>query len=703
MEPEHQESPAPESSERETESKLPPPLPRELQTARDRFVVSEPPPVEAELPSSSLVAAIQIVEQESDSTPRKESAVWSGSILLHVAILVVIGLLVAPTDLGGTAMHIIQLSFTNESNELKTESTIEFVSLETDSAPESVEIDVIAPEPVPTSNQGSFTADSTADTGRTAVDGGGPGADAARGSFFGIEASGQNFVYVLDQSGSMDGQRFRRAADELVRSVETLSEDQNFFVVLFNTQMHQMFDQRGLTPSPIPASAENKRKLARWLNDINPNGGTDPRMGLKLALQMKPSAVFMLSDGEFTDDKKRRSGILRADDGNTKQMVKRMEASVPIHAIAFEDPNSCVNMKELASLTGGEYRFVPEVRRSEDELLEMAVEAEAIADLGERAMKLTQLADEFADKRTSRAAKQQYREMLLDVATQTLETGQMMDTLVLVDRYRRVKEPGANDPEFEEVVDAIVMTWTQCEDAGTLIQAGKDLAKLPQSKEAEFFLQSLTPRLVDVASQVRPADTYHVLRELASRHGGTGAGLDCENARTAIFEDLTLKSNERRDDGDLIGALDLLSPLRMGSPNGPIGPDADQAVIELSREILAQVRDAPSLDAKEKIRETLRKTLRDDSLYERIRTRFGGSELQARKIMREATRALRIGDAELARRLLGSIVEHHSETISARRAERELENLGPAEIELDDSALFDQMMGVGPESDDRSD
>ena len=50
----------------------------------------------------------------------------------------------------------------------------------------------------------------------------------ARGSFFGIEAGGHEFVYVLDVSGSMQGRRFDRASEELLRSVEQLGPHQRF-------------------------------------------------------------------------------------------------------------------------------------------------------------------------------------------------------------------------------------------------------------------------------------------------------------------------------------------------------------------------------------------------------------------------------------------------------------------------------------------
>ncbi|MEO1530436.1 MAG: VWA domain-containing protein, partial [Planctomycetota bacterium] len=634
---------------------MPPPLPKSVRTTRDRFVLSESPPVVAK--TTERASAFCIVPHEGQSKPRKESAVWSGSILLHALILVVIALLVAPADLGGTAMHIIQLSFADEPDENKSEESVEFVSMEAEPSMESVETDVIAPEPIPVAPLGSGAIASDGDGDGMQQSDGRQGADAAGGSFFGIQASGQNFVYVLDQSGSMEGQRFRRAAEELIRSVETLSEEQKFFVVLFNTQMHQMFDQQGLTPSAIPATRDNKRKLARWLNQVDPSGGTDPRMGLKLAMQMQPNAIFMLSDGEFRDDKKRRNGLLRAADGNTKQMVERMDSAVPIHAIAFEDPNSCVNMQELATLTGGEYRFVTEVRLSEEEMVEMANDAINLSDPQDQIRQLGKLADDFASDHVGDAAKLDYETKLLDLAQQSLEANQPLDAVGLLGYREKIRRGvHANDAKVLRLLQEISTQWERCDAPDDLLDAGQQLTTFPRSAAAESAVESLVPHLQGLPQKQKPTETFLVLQALTASYRGTSAGSLSQDAGSLLFDDLATQSNERRLKGDLVGALDIFVGLRAEGARWDAGQPTEQAILELSREMFGKARDASTPEEKESIRDALRKSLGDDSLYEMIRSKYGGDELQARKIMRQATRAIRVGDVDLARRLLDSIM-----------------------------------------------
>jgi hypothetical protein len=121
-----------------------------------------------------------------------------------------------------------------------------------------------------------------------------------------------------------------------------------------------MFDHDGLLPEMLPATAENKERLRQWLAQIGPSGGTDPREALRLGLELLPSALFLLSDGDFKPEK--NQGVL-ATDLSIPEVVDRSNlARAPIHTIAYEDTANRVSMQELAAQTGGHYRFVPAQR-----------------------------------------------------------------------------------------------------------------------------------------------------------------------------------------------------------------------------------------------------------------------------------------------------------------------------------------------------
>ncbi|HVA51212.1 MAG TPA: hypothetical protein VNH11_33025 [Pirellulales bacterium] len=177
-------------------------------------------------------------------------------------------------------------------------------------------------------------------------------------SFFGTAALGDQFVYVVDISPSMNigwgrgpGQisRLIRALAELRASIERLSPGQSFYVVLFNGETRRMFDDESVLPRALPATPENKRRLNAWLASVRTGESTDPRRALQLALKMRPSALFLLSDGRF--DQQATSVF---------ELIDRQKgARTPIHTIAYEDARSCRDLEQIARLTGGEYRFVP--------------------------------------------------------------------------------------------------------------------------------------------------------------------------------------------------------------------------------------------------------------------------------------------------------------------------------------------------------
>ena len=188
--------------------------------------------------------------------------------------------------------------------------------------------------------------------------------DGQSAKFFGMRAVGNKFVYVLDHSGSMAYEstdvkdyrvsRFDVARLELINSVESLRPHQEFYVVLFSAGMEQMFNKNALVPTPVKATPENKARLKEWLWQDQAVGGTDPRSSLKMAFKMNPDAIFMLSDGEFRDEK--RDGNPLAIDITRKQIEE--ESPIRINSIALEDDASKANMEELSTVSGGQFKFV---------------------------------------------------------------------------------------------------------------------------------------------------------------------------------------------------------------------------------------------------------------------------------------------------------------------------------------------------------
>lgn len=160
-------------------------------------------------------------------------------------------------------------------------------------------------------------------------------------NFYGIEAHGNDFVFVVDMSGSMTGARFRRARAELRRSIESLAAPQRFYVLFFNDRAW-----------PMPASdlqeatEENLNDARRWLKQAQCQGGTNPLPALMLALDLRPDAIFLLSDGRF--------------DPEAARQLEQSETSppIPVHTIGFASREGEPMLRAISEASGGAYRFV---------------------------------------------------------------------------------------------------------------------------------------------------------------------------------------------------------------------------------------------------------------------------------------------------------------------------------------------------------
>ncbi len=169
-------------------------------------------------------------------------------------------------------------------------------------------------------------------------------------SFFGVSSSGTRFAYIVDKSGSMgNGTKMDVAKRELARSIQSLPDYAQFFVVMFANSIKYPPFQEGW----MKAKKSTVARVIRWLNnEVDPGGGTEPRTAFHLVFNLdavggRPDVIFFLTDGEITDFSAEEIAALN-DRG--KRVV--------INTIAFGDPSSQNLLKKIASQSGGVYRFV---------------------------------------------------------------------------------------------------------------------------------------------------------------------------------------------------------------------------------------------------------------------------------------------------------------------------------------------------------
>lgn len=172
--------------------------------------------------------------------------------------------------------------------------------------------------------------------------------------FFGIQATGRDFVFIVDSSGSMSGRRWRNAVRELGDSLGALKENQRFYVIFFDVTTHLMFQGqvKGFRKTKklrmLNANEANLEKAKRWFARIKLGQQTQPRVSFDYGLSLNPDAIFFLTDGEF-------------DDGTYEflmEVAARSDRSPKIHTIAFGNPLAAPVLEEIARRFKGRHQFV---------------------------------------------------------------------------------------------------------------------------------------------------------------------------------------------------------------------------------------------------------------------------------------------------------------------------------------------------------
>ena len=174
--------------------------------------------------------------------------------------------------------------------------------------------------------------------------------------FFGTEATGSRFVFIIDASGSMyEDNRWQHALRELSESINQLSEKQRVMVLLYNSHTIPMLNLPPKDLELLPASSEFKTALKEWLTLQIPVGRTRPAHALSFSLTMKPDAIFMLSDGLLADNSieilARDNPASDPDDNGFKQ--------IPIHTVSLGPmAEGAELMKLIADNNDGEFTWV---------------------------------------------------------------------------------------------------------------------------------------------------------------------------------------------------------------------------------------------------------------------------------------------------------------------------------------------------------
>ena len=177
--------------------------------------------------------------------------------------------------------------------------------------------------------------------------------DQGKAEFFGINGEGSDFVFIIDCSDSMNRYgRWNQAVAELKRSINDLKPQQRFLILLYNSGYTAMNNEIKL----VKSTDRQRKKAVRWLSSNFPNSWTYCAEALGEALKLKPSAVFLLSDGEF-NDRNEVFGVL--DRFNSKRKLKKSGMQqIPVHTVALGSHMGRFTMERIAQENNGIFKLI---------------------------------------------------------------------------------------------------------------------------------------------------------------------------------------------------------------------------------------------------------------------------------------------------------------------------------------------------------
>ena len=664
---------------------VPPPLPSECDLPADRSMYTCTPPIvpQAEHDESPLCRLRAAATGSSSwlhlrawrSRTNMRSTSWFTSIALHLFAILLLVFILAPADFGGTGTH--RLSITLNQLEQQDQDT----SLEL-----ALSDHLLSPEDSPSSHQNpllneltfqgiSGITDRASALGRSAT---------ARGSFFGIEASGHEFVYVLDMSSSMRGRRFDRASAELMRSIEQLGPNQCFYVLLFSNETVQMFGRSNYLPKPLNATMENKERLAAWLLTAYRGGSTDPRQALQVAMRMNPSAIFMLSDGEFNGHKNQKRDQLLGGNSDTFSIVAASPTKPPIHAIALEDLQSRENMNRLAEMTEGEFRFVEQNDGTNPEVsIREASTAMWQCDLATAELFLREavanLQDADGDDETE--VKIQLGRVLLELAEVGLEEGELatvrnalVETLRLDPRAAFIDE--LQTTLVKKLLDRLQGNSVQYDASEIDSLLSECLERFPNSGAAMRIRDTLGGMYLNEARKLyangESLQSIRRLETVIATHSKSAAIPDCQAEWDRIAEELLSRGEQMRRQQGAAASIRYLRHLVADFQGTHFQREVIQALEELAMELLVAERDAGSEHnwmKRKRIQKQLDEGFGKDPLLNSVRRELAHQERRAQAMFRGAIRLEKASQNETALGRYQVLVRDFSGTVAAQKAQ----------------------------------
>lgn len=160
----------------------------------------------------------------------------------------------------------------------------------------------------------------------------------------------QQIVFVCDASDSMVGRKIDTVGRELINTIKGLRSSQSFSVIFMRDNTCAKLSDVLLT-----ATAENKQRAEKFIDDFKPGGKTEPMPALETTFKMQPNLVYLLCDRDMPNMDGLPARIVELNHGHRAK----------VNTIAFvgdadKDTEFLKVLQRIAKENDGVYKFVKE-------------------------------------------------------------------------------------------------------------------------------------------------------------------------------------------------------------------------------------------------------------------------------------------------------------------------------------------------------
>ncbi len=161
-------------------------------------------------------------------------------------------------------------------------------------------------------------------------------------------------VFLIDVSGSMEGDSIREARAALRLCLRHLRGGDRFNVIAFSSS-HRAFERE-----PVPFTETSLARADKWIEALDADGGTELLAPLTLATAMAPGGVVvLLTDGQVGNEDE----ILRA------VLKRRGESATRVCSFGIGTNVSDALLRDLARETGGAVEFIHPGERIDEKVV----------------------------------------------------------------------------------------------------------------------------------------------------------------------------------------------------------------------------------------------------------------------------------------------------------------------------------------------